>query len=972
MINIEFIYNTEIINIQCSESDKFRNACEKFCRKFIPALDISKFVFIYQGYEVQLDSEIKNKINIIDKGRNKITILATQNLKQIPKEISKELICPKCKDIDNISIKIENYKFNIFGCKYGHIINDIKINEFNEEQIRDDKNILCAVCNTKNKNESYNNLMFWCETCQKTLCILCHHNHDKNHLIINYDSKYFICKKHNNKFIKYCTKCKKDICFKCLSQEHKEHNSIDLIVPTPNPEIIDNFNLSINKLKDNVNDLINILKTVIDNIEIYYSISNRIFKETEKMNYSKLLNIKEFINFNEIIINDIKEIIQNQNLEKKFTKIISIYNKMNNINNQIDEIKENEKVINLDYSIESLVKNAVDYSNHVKNEIIFDKGKLINEKEILESNYLYKNIENICSKNYTTEQEQYFVLSLLSKILNDKGIETAVYKENQESYNDSIFQLLCCGLSQKFDLILDFGQEKNKKILDNKNEYNNLCKKLKNILSKELKINENNIIFSLAKKGSVKLSVAFITPGVYEENELKSALIDVEEVIEIHKTVLMEGCKLTRNIFDQVGNNKDPKWGIGEVRGGYDYIPPLGWYGYGLKVTGKYDNGNDNWLSYSHHPNEYAIAYYPIKDYYECTQEMKEKIHKLGVGDIMHDDLDKFNDIFEDEININSLNSEKCGKGIYLYQDVEIAEKQTSIIDIKGIRYKVLIMCRVNPKNIRIPEIFDKVWILNPNSDEIRQYRILIKIEESKHIAKDTLITFAKPIQLFKDIISTKDVSFYKSQSKRIQSIMERKKCTEQEAIVNIYTTNDYTIFNKYLNFNKYDNLKYDEKEIKSYIWCLHSILTNYSLDGITDKLSLVEDGEIVFRNTSIPFDDNIYGIGSQFYFASFTSASKKNNLCFGGSHKMKITIRNNQKKNYCYYIKNISDHTNEDEVLITAYSNFIIRKITKNENETYVVDVDCIGYVHDDNNVNGWYSENNESYVVVHAENIN
>ena len=150
----------------------------------------------------------------------------------------------------------------------------------------------------------------------------------------------------------------------------------------------------------------------------------------------------------------------------------------------------------------------------------------------------------------------------MSKILNNKGIETAVYRENQEIYNDSIFQLLCCGLSQKFDIIFDFGKEKNNKILNDTNEYKKLCEELKNILSKKLNINKDNIIFSLPQKGSVKISVAFITPGIYEESQLKSALSDVKEAIEVHKTVLMEGCKLTRNIFDQTGNNKDPGWGI--------------------------------------------------------------------------------------------------------------------------------------------------------------------------------------------------------------------------------------------------------------------------------------------------------------------------------------------------------------------------------------------------------------------------
>ena len=40
----------------------------------------------------------------------------------------------------------------------------------------------------------------------------------------------------------------------------------------------------------------------------------------------------------------------------------------------------------------------------------------------------------------------------------------------------------------------------------------------------------------------------------YEESDLKSALrdLEVQEAIEVHKTVLLEGCKLTRNIFQNI------------------------------------------------------------------------------------------------------------------------------------------------------------------------------------------------------------------------------------------------------------------------------------------------------------------------------------------------------------------------------------------------------------------------------------
>jgi len=37
-------------------------------------------------------------------------------------------------------------------------------------------------------------------------------------------------------------------------------------------------------------------------------------------------------------------------------------------------------------------------------------------------------------------------------------------------------------------------------------------------------------------------------------------------------------------------------------------------------------------------------------------------------------------------------------------------------------------MCRVNPKKIRKKKKGAEYWVLNGTSDEIRQYRILIKI----------------------------------------------------------------------------------------------------------------------------------------------------------------------------------------------------------------------------------------------------
>ena len=51
---------------------------------------------------------------------------------------------------------------------------------------------------------NYNNEMYICNGCDILLCPLCKNNHNKEHNIINYELKNYICNKHNESFIAYC------------------------------------------------------------------------------------------------------------------------------------------------------------------------------------------------------------------------------------------------------------------------------------------------------------------------------------------------------------------------------------------------------------------------------------------------------------------------------------------------------------------------------------------------------------------------------------------------------------------------------------------------------------------------------------------------------------------------------------------------------------------------------------------------
>ena len=111
------------------------------------------------------------------------------------------------------------------NCKNGHIIEDIKLNEFVNKQNIDISEIKCDNCKEKNKSNTKNNEMYICNECNMNLCPLCKSIHDKSHIIINYENKNYICKEHNETFVKYCYDCEIDLCLSCING-HKNHKII--------------------------------------------------------------------------------------------------------------------------------------------------------------------------------------------------------------------------------------------------------------------------------------------------------------------------------------------------------------------------------------------------------------------------------------------------------------------------------------------------------------------------------------------------------------------------------------------------------------------------------------------------------------------------------------------------------------------------------------------------------------------------
>ena len=100
----------------------------------------------------------------------------------------------------------------------------------------------------------------------------------------------------------------------------------------------------IDAMNENIKDIINQLKKVMENIEIYYRICENIINNynIKNRNYEILKNMKEIINKN--IIKDINNVINENEIKNKFIKIIDIYNKMKK-----EEKKRKNEIIKINY-----------------------------------------------------------------------------------------------------------------------------------------------------------------------------------------------------------------------------------------------------------------------------------------------------------------------------------------------------------------------------------------------------------------------------------------------------------------------------------------------------------------------------------------------------------------------------------------------------------------------------------------------
>ena len=437
MIEIKFSYNQQIIVIQAKEEEKFQVAIDKYLQK--AHLDPKDVYFLLNGGPVIPEEKVGKQISQFNRKEKNVEVLVELGLMEKTTTIksvqSKDIICPQC--IEPCQIKFENCKITLFDCINNHI-KQLKIKEFFKSQKINISNIICGICNIKNKGNCPNNEFYKCLICNTNICLICKQNHQRNHhhRIINYNEKNYLCNIDNEPFIKYCSECKKNLCKNCNDMHENNHILFNKNMPNIN-EIKNNLNdmwKEIEIFNQNINDIINKLKDLTNIMKIYYDINNNILNnyQNKNVNYQILENINQIKN-NEIYLK-LNKINKMTKIKDKISSIIDLYENINSENKEI-------KIGDLAEKKEILINNNKNTNNKLNEmTIIYNIDKNKNKIRLFGSDFV-KNNKNNCYILIDEQINELFDLYKLSHIQNKdileiKLIETRTITDMSNIFND--------------------------------------------------------------------------------------------------------------------------------------------------------------------------------------------------------------------------------------------------------------------------------------------------------------------------------------------------------------------------------------------------------------------------------------------------------------------------------------------------------------------------------------------------------
>ena len=434
MVELEFDYQQNKVFMKVNPSEYFNTIINQYYLK--AQIEPNSVTFFAHSVQIQENKRVIEVMNQLEKMNNKMYIMVfplyINNNKNVVED-SKEIICPKC--YEQCRIKIEDYKVNLYDCKNNHST-VLELNKFKETQKIDLSKIKCNICNIKNMGNSFNHIFLDCLNCKINICVLCKEKHNKNHFIINYEQKNYLCPFHYDSYFKYCHDCKINICMSCnpLHINHRLESFENIISNVDNKrKDLDKLKNEIDIFNNNIKKIINGLNQIIDNIENYYKIFNDIFNNYNiyNKNYQVLKNINQ-ININYNIYKEIFEINRNKNYSEKINRIFNVFYKMKGKDN-IDPFNffDSNSNINENINKSNTIFLFKDVPSYIKKEA------KVSKESIYRCNYCpYIPLMKIMYRGYKIYMEY--------RCQNGHYSYEKLYDFYQRNKNNSINSVMCC------------------------------------------------------------------------------------------------------------------------------------------------------------------------------------------------------------------------------------------------------------------------------------------------------------------------------------------------------------------------------------------------------------------------------------------------------------------------------------------------------------------------------------------------
>ena len=455
--------------------------------------------------------------------------------------------------------------------------------------------------------------------------------------------------------------------------------------------------------------------------------------DTRKFNiiYSKNLKNKIKNELKSIILYD-KKIIEDKNKNsydekerQKFEEKKKKIEKLNQIQNRFNMIYFSENIKEIEKKMENELNIIYEKSNlflDEKNEDLIEKLNYILTIEKYLKKEVIVNKENLIMPDEAASYPENNIIRVLGYFGSEislSNIKTYIeVNPSKEKLRNITFKILASGLATHkiYRFILD-NQQLKKKFEENVNQWFTYLKNIKSRIS---------TIFNIPGKDIIYFGHNFTKFGVYvliHNNKVINldGILKNYDIIIISNT-LLSNIILSPNIFDYNYCKDKNEWKTTNLkRGGRRYYPPYGWIGIGLKVNDKYEN--NIWIGKENKEGEWAVAYHGVG---------KGNIFKKVIKILNYNLKEGPGQLYKDQLNVEK-NKDKfthCGEGVYFSPNIEEAEKYAEKTSLGNycFQFQFVFMTRVNPEKIRSPGGTPVDWILNGNDNEIRPYRLLIKI----------------------------------------------------------------------------------------------------------------------------------------------------------------------------------------------------------------------------------------------------